>query len=482
MADSSQVEQLRLEDFTVDEMARRITDFWGKGNLCDPIADHARSKGAAPGSAVPGDGSDGNTSGKTFLPYLPRTGANGKGSNGHYTFEEFYPLEAETKAQLEAETKAQPKNWLTFLHPADREFLGLDKLKLSDSESDSAVLEGAVNEMELPSFVADKNAQEYRDRLVKFLQYLNGDPEAKYGGALYPSVAQPFMGDLHNPKVLVVTFNPAFHEFSDWALGATEDQLAEATSQKLRANKELFDDQVHSRQQWIRQQDDLLKAITGKDVFVPWQLADETVPNFAFDPPLNCHGEKMSQWKYEADNTKMNGNWHTHYFRVSCQDKSPAQPKHIRDLIPQEVDSCSAGLAQVEIFPYATKDSNDLEQLVTAFQKNYTEKGFDLYSKFRADLWPSQRPILDYILATLLTASENGTIIICRSSVENKNYWPAVLEIAGAFAEVKGLTPDSLQARCFVFSGTATHLTLGNIRRYTPKPTAQDIADLLQSH
>ena len=480
MADSSQVEQLRLEDFTVDKMARRITDFWGKGILRDPFADQARSNGAVPGSAVPGDGTDGNTSGKTFLPYLPRTGANGKGGNGHYTFKEFYPLEATTEATIEA----QPKNWLTFLHPADREFLGLDKLKLSDSESDFEVLEKAVNEMELPSFVSDKNAQKYRERLVKFLRYLNGDPKAEYNEALYPSVAQPFMGDLHNPKVLVVTFNPGFHEFSDWALGAREEQLAEATRQKLGANKGLVKtfDKVHSRQQWIREQDALLEAITGEGVFVPWQLADETVPNFAFDPPLNCHGEKMSQWKYKADNTTMNGNWHTQYFQVSCQDKSPARPKHIRDLIPQEVDSCSAGLAQVDIFPYATKDSNDLEQLVSAFEKNYTEKGFDLYNKFRADLWPSQRPILDYILATLLAASENGTIIICRSSVESKNYWPAVLEIAGAFAEVEGLTPDSLQTRCFVFSGHATNLTLGNIRRYSPKPTAQDITDLLQSH
>ena len=81
MADRSQVEQLKLEDFSVDKMARRITDFWGKGILRDPFADQARSKGAVPGSAVPGDGTDGNTSGKTFLPYLPRTGTNGKGGS-----------------------------------------------------------------------------------------------------------------------------------------------------------------------------------------------------------------------------------------------------------------------------------------------------------------------------------------------------------------------------------------------------------------
>ena len=223
MADHSQVEQLKLEDFTVEKMARRITEFWGEGSLYDPFADHARSKDEVPGSGVPGDVIDDSTGRETSQPYLPRTGADGNGDNGRYTFEEFYPVDAEP----------QPKNWLTFLHPADREFLRLSELELSDSESDSEVLKKAVNEMELPSFVAAKNAQKYRNRLIKFLRYLNGDPQASYNGALYPSVPQPFMGDLHNPKVLVVTFNPGFHEFSDWALGAKKEQLAKATVASL---------------------------------------------------------------------------------------------------------------------------------------------------------------------------------------------------------------------------------------------------------
>ena len=477
MADHRQVEQLKLEDFTVEKMADRIKEFWGEGRLHDPIADQAHSKDAVPGSGVPGGGIDDSTSEDTSQPYLPRTGADGNGDNVRYTFEEFYPVDAEP----------QPKNWLTFLHPADREFLRLSELELSDSESDSEVLDKAVKEMELPSFVAAENAQKYRNRLIKFLRYLNGDPQASYNGALYPSVPQPFMGDLDNPKVLVVTFNPGFHEFSDWALEARKEQLAEATRQKLGANENLAKtfNRVHSKQQWVRQQDALLSAITGKGVFVPWQLTDGTVPNFSFDPPLNCHGKSMMQWRCEESGTPVNGNWHTQYFKAPSQTISPDHPIPIREFIPQEAKTSSAGLAQVDIFPYATRNSNDLEYLVGALSKNYTTKGLHLYSAFRAGLWPSQRPILDYILATLLTAAENGSIIICRSSVVNKNYWPVVMEIANGLAEEIGLSPDSLWNRCFVFSNQNAWLTLGNIRRYRPdgegaKPTRQDIADLLR--
>lgn len=481
MADHGQVEQLKLEDFTVEKMADRIKEFWGKGILHDPIADQARSKDAVPGSGVPGDGIDDITGGETSQPYLPRTGADGNGDNGRYTFEEFYPVDDTAEPQ--------PKNWLTFLHPADREFLRLSELELSDSESDSEVLKKAVNEMELPSFVAAENAQKYRNRLIKFLRYLNGDPKASYNKALYPSVPQPFMGDLHNPKVLVVTFNPGFHEFSDWALGAGKEQLAEATRQKLGANENLAKtfNQVHSKQQWVREQDALLAAITGKGVFVPWQLTDGTVPNFIFNPPLNCHGKSMKQWRYKESGAPVNGNWHTEYFKAPSQTISPGHPIPIREFIPQEAKTSSAGLAQVDIFPYATRESRDLEYLVGALSKNYTTKGLHLYSAFRAGLWPSQRPILDYILATLLTAAENGSIIICRSSVVNKNYWPVVMEIASGLAEGIGLSPGSLWNRCFVFSSQNAKLTLGNIRRYKSsgkgsKPTAKDIADLLQSN
>lgn len=122
MADHSQVEQLKLEDFTVERMADRIKKFWGKGILHDPIADQARSKDAVPGSGVPGDGIDDSTGGESSQPYLPRTGADGNGNSGRYTFEEFYPVDATAEPQ--------PKNWLTFLHPADREFLRLSELEL----------------------------------------------------------------------------------------------------------------------------------------------------------------------------------------------------------------------------------------------------------------------------------------------------------------------------------------------------------------
>lgn len=474
-------ERFKLEDFTVDKMARRVTDFWDKGLLYVPFAEHGGSKDVAQESGVFGDGIDDRTKGKRFLPYLPRTSANRKENNGRYTFEEFYPVDAAAESQS--------KNWFTFLHPADREFLGFGELELSDSESDLGVLKNVVNEVALPSFVNAKGADKYRNGLVKFFQYLNGDPDAHYDGAIYPSVAQPFMGDLHNPKILVVTFNPGFHEFSDWALGAPVSQLARATQQKLKTNENLAStfDREHSRQQWIREQNALLAAITGKGpAFVPWQQKDGTIPNFAFDPPLNCHAATMAQWKYERSNAAINGNWHTQYFRVSQQNISPDRANRIRDLIPQEAPGDSAGLAQVDIFPYASRDSNDVKDLVGALNKNSSARGLDLYREFRSDLWPSQRPILDYILATLLTAAENGTIVVCRSSVVGKNYWPIVMEIAGALAEEKGLSSENLRKRCFVFSSQQhAYLTLGNMRSYSldgegAKPTMQDIADLLQ--
>lgn len=473
MADHSQVEQLKLEDFTVEKMARRITEFWGEGSLYDPFADHARSKDEVPGSGVPGYVIDDSTGRETSQPYLPRADVDGKG-NGHYTFEEFYPLESTAQPQ--------PKNWLTFLHPADREFLHLNELGLSDSETDLKVLEDAIGAMKLPDLPAEVTPIEYRDGLVDFLKYLNGDPDAPYSDlehrkendTIYPSVAQPFMGDLHNPKVLVVTFNPAFHEFSDWALGA--ENLAEEAMQKVKSF-----DRRHSKQQWVKQQDALLTAITGGDAFVPWQLTNGTVPNFSFDPPLNCHGPKMEQWSCEKFGPPTNGNWHTHYFKPPSQNISRGR---LREFIPQEAEGGSAGLAQVDIFPYATEWSNEVENLLGALSEKYTTKGLQFYSDFRARLWPSQRPILDYILAILLAAAENGTIVVLRSSVAKK-YWKAVMKIADTLAEQKGLPRGSLWKRCFIFNARANWLTLENIRVLGPdgkgdKPTAEDIADLLQ--
>ena len=472
MVDQSQVEQLKLEDFTVEKMARRITEFWGEGTLYDPFADYAHSKNEVPGSGVPSDVIDDSTDREASQPYLPRADADGKGNNGHYTFEEFYPLERTAQRQ--------PKNWLTFLHPADREFLHLNELGLSDSETDLKVLENAVGAMELPDLPPKVTPNSYRKALVKFLQYLNGDPEAPYNDpdlrnkddAIYPSVAQPFMGVLRNPKILVVSFNPGFHEFSDWALGA--ENLAEETKNKLRPY-----DRSHSKQQWVEQQDALLKAITGGDAFVPWQLTNGTVPNFSFDPPLNCHGPKMQQWSYEKFGPPTNGNWHTQYFKVPRQNNSPGETKPLRDFIPQAAEGDSAGLAQIEIFPYTTRKSEDVKELLGALQEDDRTEGLQFYSDFRARLWPSQRPILDYILAILLASVENGTIVVVRSSVE-KYYWQAVMKIAETLAEQKGLAPDSLWERCFVFSSGSLSLTLANIRRLRPRPTADDIADLLQ--
>ncbi|MDN8594369.1 MULTISPECIES: hypothetical protein [unclassified Corynebacterium] len=465
MVDQSQVEQLKLEDFTVEKMARRITEFWGKGTLYDPFADHAHSKNEVPGSGVPGDVIDDSTGGEASQPYLPRADADGKGNNGHYTFEEFYPLEPTAQPQ--------PKNWLTFLHPADREFLHLNELGLSDSETDLKVLKDAIDAMELPVLPGNVRPQTYRNTLRKFLKYLNGDPEAPYSDrkhrkeddAIYPSVAQPFMGDLNNPKVLVVTFNPGFHKFSDWALGA--ENLSEEIMKKVKSF-----DRSESKQQWVKEQDALLRAITGEGVFVPWQLTNGAVPNFSFDPPLNLHGPTMKQW---------NGNWHTTYFQAPNRNKSQGR---LIEFIPLETEGRSEGLAQVDIFPYATKKSKDVEGLIGALKEEYTTEDLQFYSDFRARLWPSQRPILDYILAILLAAAENGTIVVVRSSVE-KNYWQAVMKIADTLAEQKGLSPGSLWERCFVGSGQNIYLTLANLRGLGPngkgdKPTAEDIADLLQ--
>ncbi|MDY3126990.1 MAG: hypothetical protein SOW59_02500, partial [Corynebacterium sp.] len=69
-----------------------------------------------------------------------------------------------------------------FIHPRDVEVLQ----QLEDSGKESGALQGLRN-------------------------IVNGPQHKENPEIVFPAVPQPFMGDLRNPKILVVTFNPGYH-------------------------------------------------------------------------------------------------------------------------------------------------------------------------------------------------------------------------------------------------------------------------------
>lgn len=62
---------------------------------------------------------------------------------------------------------------------------------------------------------------------------MSNNPGDKGSTFSVPSVPQPFIGNLEDPKILIVTFNPGFQPFSDWALGNTNSILNTTICKKM---------------------------------------------------------------------------------------------------------------------------------------------------------------------------------------------------------------------------------------------------------
>ncbi|AZA09945.1 hypothetical protein [Corynebacterium pseudopelargi] len=355
----------------------------------------------------------------------------------------------------------------TFIHPKDVAFL---KDEADPEDKRLATLRSWVNGYEgnkLKEFQAD-------------------DAKAL---PLYPAVPQPFMGDLSAPRLLVVTMNPSFHEYSDWVMGRPFSALPWKTRGKLHyrigdlygfnpsdstdEKSELVRKQA--REQWKQEQEKLLRHIRGEEVLVPWSM-DGRSPDFAFCPPLNCHGDGASFWgkkeQFQQDPEKWTSgeyNWHTTYFGA------PRDETYLRSLFPdaERKTSTSDLVAQVELHPYASKTGADLKKLLHSedFELNVSDQNAD-YGCFL----PSQRPILEYVRTFMETAEERNAIVVFRGSVLGKN------GVKWLDSTIK--SSASAKARCFYRGGQGFRLNISDAlkNRATDKPVKKsDLKKLLKT-
>ena len=309
-------------------------------------------------------------------------------------------------------------------------------------------------------------------------QYVNGHQnELSEDSRLFPNAPQPFMGDLSNPKVVVVTFNPGFHEFVDWVLGGpykSVDALwstvdKEAKDEKSAKDKLLmffsrmgyitdnvFDLEAinaqceRAKRSWIAEQEKLLSAITEtkekRDYFVPWE------GDFILPSPLNLHGANALPW--------VRGNWHCDYFA-----KSADKPNHLRNYVQSDSGSNrSDGIAQVELLPYQSPKGSDVKKLAPEALEQL-EKDPTPWTNPEDHLIPSQIPMFDYLVAVLSQvrseidskASERTVVIARGSAAKTAMFRQAVLRAGGDDVSV-------LKKSVYQLSGQNSSLTLKNLK------------------
>lgn len=309
-------------------------------------------------------------------------------------------------------------------------------------------------------------------------RYANGHTKnLKEKSRLFPSVPQPLMGDLSNPKVVVVTFNPGFHEFVDWVLGGpykSVDALwstvdKEAKDEKSAKDKLLmffsrmgyitdnvFDLEAinaqceRAKRSWIAEQEKLLSAITEtkekRDYFVPWE------GDFILPSPLNLHGANALPW--------VRGNWHCDYFA-----KSADKPNHLRNYVQSDSGSNrSDGIAQVELLPYQSPKGSDVKELAPEALEQL-EKDPTPWTNPKDHLIPSQIPIFDYLVTVLSQvrseihskASERTVVIARGSTAKTAMFRQAVLKAGG-----DGVS--DLKKSVYQLSGQNSSLTLKNLK------------------
>ena len=318
-------------------------------------------------------------------------------------------------------------------------------------------------------------------------RYANGHTKAlKEKSRLFPNVPQPFMGDLSNPKVVVVTFNPGFHEFVDWVLGgpyksvdALWSTVEKGTKNEKSAKNKLLmffsrmgytsDNDidleainaqcVRAKRSWIAEQEKLLSAIRemkvpsditeaeeSKEPFVPWE------GDFILPSPLNLHGANALPW--------VRGNWHCDYFA-----KSADNPNHLRNYVQSDSGSNrSDGIAQVELFPYQSPKGSDVKELAPEALEQL-EKDPTPWTNPEDHLIPSQIPMFDYLVAVLSQvrseidskASERTVVIARGSAAKTAMFRQAVLRAGGDDVSV-------LKKSVYQLSGQNSSLTVKNLK------------------
>lgn len=333
------------------------------------------------------------------------------------------------------------------------------------------------------------------------MHYVNGHKhKLKSASRLYPIVPQPFMGDLKNPKVVVVTFNPGFHEFVDWVLAGPysekgkfgddeessvfKEMSSDETQNKLRRffdrmgyrtdgklNVNAVEKQrKRAEQSWIKEQQKLLTTLTRRnkstdqqdkqpsrdDFFIPWQIVfDEQYLSdscdFQLPSPLNLHGKNAMPWT--------NGNWHCDYFR-----KDPSEGNHLRNYIDEGKEDSknhSGGIAQIELLPYQSPEGKDLKPLAkTALQE--AKEGRSAWDDPNQHLIPSQKPIFNYLVAVLTQVlatntdedNDNQIVVIVRGSAAKTEMFHQAMLKAG------GDDLDVLKEHVYKLSSQSSALTL----------------------
>ncbi len=314
-------------------------------------------------------------------------------------------------------------------------------------------------------------------------RYVNGHRKnVNEKSPLFPNVPQPFMGDLDNPKVVVVTFNPGFHDCVDWVLGGpyeNEESMWSAISNTSKEKLQAFFIRMgyfmadkldlaavnaqceRAKRSWIAEQDKLLFAIrTDKDdesrVFTPWkkeQSKNGLAGNcdFLLPSPLNLHGENALPW--------IGGNWHCDYFA-----KSDDNPNHLRNYVQSDAKDPSDGIAQVELFPYQSPKGSDVKKLAPEALK-HLEKDPVPWTQPEDHLIPSQIPIFNYLVALLsqvrsenVSESSSRTLVIARgSAAKTAMFKQAVLRAGGEDA-------TELKKCVYQLSGQNSSLTLKNLK------------------
>lgn len=312
-------------------------------------------------------------------------------------------------------------------------------------------------------------------------QYANGHTKPlKEQSPLFPNVPQPFMGDLSNPKVVVVTFNPGFHEFVDWVLGGpykSVDALWSTVKEEAKDKLLMFflrmgyitdhDTDLEAinaqceraKRSWIAEQEELFSAITelkvpsditdtkdSKDPFVPWE------GDFILPSPLNLHGANALPW--------VGGNWHCYYFAKLADNSN-----HLRNFVQSDSGSKrSDGIAQVELLPYQSPKGSDVKKLAPEALEQLEEDPTP-WTNPEDHLIPSQIPMFDYLVTVLSQvrseinskASERTVVIARDSAAKTAMFRQAVLKAGGDDVPV-------LKKRIYQFISQDSSLTLKNLK------------------
>lgn len=315
--------------------------------------------------------------------------------------------------------------------------------------------------------------------------YVNGHREEfNEESPLFPNVPQPFMGDLYSPNVVVVTFNPGFHEFVDWVLGGPYENektmwsvVEEGSKFKLQTfflrmgyvvdgevDLDAINDQCErAKRSWITEQEKLLSAIRGGRhyPFVPWKKnakkTDEiTTCDFLLPSPLNLHGENALPW--------VGGNWHCDYF-----PKVKGNDNHVRNYVHPEPSSRSDGITQIELFAYQSPMGEDVEELAPDALKQYDHDPTP-WEIPEDHLIPSQVPIFNYLAAVLSqvrsefeSSAINRTVVIAReSAAKTAMFRQAVLKAGGSDSA-------ALKDHVYQLIGESSHLTLNKLQTLNGK-------------